>query len=154
MPRTSKQFLKAAAAARAAKAHKSANQTQKESEKGPTTEVLDSDSDGNLDHMNVEDRCGWDGDVNCQASDESADGGYSESDKVELQELEGVELLQSLELCLTREHKLLRKFSLKEWGQAEKKRGLGYNGLSARTKQRHNQKAREKELKDAVMCQR
>jgi len=78
--------------------------------------------------------------------------------------LEGTELLQSLELRLTREHKLcaapvqylelLQKVSLKEWEKAEKKHGLGYNGLSARTKWQHNQKAWEKETKDAVMRQR
>jgi len=162
MPRTSKRFLKAAATARAAKVNKSTKQTQKES-KGPTIEVLDSDSDGNSDHMDVEGGCGWDGGVNFQASD-SDDCGYSESGEVELQELEGAELLRSLELRLTREHELraapvqyselLRKVSLKEWEKAEKKRGLGYNGLSARTKRRHNQKAREKETKDAVMRQR
>jgi len=64
MPRTSKRFLKAAATACAAKVNKSTKQTQKES-KGPTIEVLDSDLDGNLDHMDIEDRC-WRAQNSCK----------------------------------------------------------------------------------------
>ena len=163
MSRTSKRFLKAAAAARAAKANKSAEPTQKDSKRA-AIEILDSnsDSDGNSDHTEVESKCGWDGDVN-QAG-ESDDDDYSSDSGEELQELEGIELLQSLELCSTKEKELqaasaqylelLRNVSQKEWEKAETNRGLGYSGLSVRTKRRHNQKAREKEANDAVMRQR
>ena len=72
-------------------------------------------------------------------------------DEDEIEELDGDELLESL--CLQDEHnsRVFKKFehaydiilkpkSKKEWEVVEKNRGLGYNGLSKRSRQRHERK--------------
>jgi len=174
MPHTSKRFLKAAATARAGKVHK------KEAVKnvsGSSIELMDStsESEGPVSKAGVTDKaetveCGWDGTVNHQpkAFHSSCDGSEwdpsSDESELEVLELEGEELLQSLGQCITKEQELLTApmpfkrlrigISASEWEKAEKNRHLGYNGLSTRTRQRHEHRAREKETRDAVQRQR
>ncbi|KAI6038742.1 hypothetical protein EDC04DRAFT_2603669 [Pisolithus marmoratus] len=86
------------------------------------------------------DQCSWDGRVSCLAHDTAASDDDSHSE-VEVWELEGAELLQSLQLHFKKENELLTTptpyqllwngTSPREWDKAEKNCHLGYNGLSA-----------------------
>lgn len=84
------------------------------------------------------------------------------SSEDEFSELEGEELVESLRRRQEHEADLVEEVSGyeklansrltgREWRKAENSRKLGYNGLSARTKRFHAQKAREKEKVDAEM---
>jgi hypothetical protein len=82
----------------------------------------------------------------------------TESD-FEVSDLEKEELLKSPGLHLEKELQLLtmptpyekvRTSTTQQWENAEKTRGLGYNGLSARTRRRQDQKARSKEKHDEL----
>ena len=174
MPHTSKQSLKAAATACAGKVRKKEAQKNVSS----TIELVDSmsEGEGTVGGAGVTDKaseaeCGWDGTVNYQPEPfhSSNEGGReaepsSDESEPEVLELEGKELLQSLGQCITKERELLTAptpfkrlqigMSASEWEKAEKNRHLGYNGLSAGTRQRHEQRAREKETRDAVQRQR
>jgi hypothetical protein len=126
---------------------------------------------------------GWTGGVNYVPSDSDSDdedwkdtdwdgpdGGGAESndnDNEDLEDLEGGDLLDGLrnkwELLQQEledlakptpyEH-ILKKTRAKEWKKAETKRGLGYNGLSARRKREIAQQLREKEEQDKVTRER
>ena len=174
VPRTSKWFLKVAATARAGKVHKKEAQINVSS----TIELVDSTSkgEGTVGGAGVTDKaseaeCSWDGTVNYQPEPfhSSNEGGHeaelsSDESELEVLELEGKELLQSLGQCITKERELLTPptpfkrlrigMSASECEKAEKNRHLGYNDLSARMRQRHEQRACEKETRDAVQCQR
>ncbi|KAJ7708564.1 hypothetical protein B0H14DRAFT_2646573 [Mycena olivaceomarginata] len=107
-----------------------------------------------------ENECSWDGGVNHSISDsgsdwnstENSDHANSDSDS-DLSELEGPDLVQSLQTQLEQEiHALGRAtayetinapISTKNWRQAEANRALGYTGNSDRTKRRREKKARD-----------
>ena len=85
-----------------------------------------------------------------------------DSSEDEFSELEGKELVESLQRRQEHEAELVEevtgygkvassRLTGTEWRKAESSRKLGYNGLSARTKRFHAQKAREKEKVDAEM---
>jgi hypothetical protein len=126
---------------------------------------------------------GWTGGVNHVLSDseddetweethsvtDSLDSAESEIDSdedLDLEELEGQDLVEGLKKCwelelelqmltqLTPYELLLEKRTSQEWKNAEAKRGLGYNGLSDRRKREINQKLREKEEQDKVTRER
>jgi hypothetical protein len=129
-------------------------------------------SDGAVSNLllDSDDECGWDGTVNHVPTSESdSDSDFepgsstdteSESDlDIEVLDLEGEELLKSLGLRLEKELELLTMLTSYEkiqdgaaqrWAKAETNRNLGYNGLSARTRCRQEQKARSKDKSDAV----
>ena len=89
---------------------------------------------------------------------------YSEDD---LDDLEGEELIESLQKEIEHEISLLEELNTtpyekisqvnlttKKWKNVEKKRGFGYNGHAERTQRKHRQRAREKAEKDAVTRKR
>ncbi|KAF8977234.1 hypothetical protein BDQ17DRAFT_1440745 [Cyathus striatus] len=121
------------------------------------------------------DECAWDGTVNHWASEnDSDDSDYWESEdstsssgsetdsEDEFFELEGEELVKSLERQVWHEVEELeqchvtgyeaiqRKISKKEWKIAEQLQ-VTYTGNSDQSKQRHNKKARDKEVADSVL---
>ena len=79
----------------------------------------------------------------------------------EFSELEGDELLESLQQQAAEEATLLQKpmpyeelkreVSGQEWKTAEAKRGFGYTGNSGRTKRRQEKAARDKSEEDAKL---
>ncbi|KAI6123205.1 hypothetical protein EDD16DRAFT_1691577 [Pisolithus croceorrhizus] len=125
MPHTSKHLLKAAATACATKACKQAG--PKNAGSPVVAELLNSMDVSEL-HLGLDDS------------------------ELEVWELEGEELLQSLGLQVMNKQELLTTPGLYKRLQDEKNWHLGYNGLSMRTRQQHGQKACEKEKEDAVLC--
>jgi hypothetical protein len=107
----------------------------------------------------------WTGGVNHHVSSESdsdSDFGLSTSEsesEEEFSELEGDDLLESLQRQAAEEAELLKKptpyeelkrnIQAPEWKKAEAKRGFGYTGNSGRTKRRHEKVARDKGVEDA-----
>ena len=177
MPRLRNRFLKAATTARAGKSHQSESSRHNAgnlviellTDSGPENEAV-----SQVDCVDEAEtfECDWDGSVNHQPEDLQPSGeggtGYeseasSDESEVEILELEGEELLQSLGRRIAKEQELLttptpfeRLKNIPEsvWAKAEKNRHLGYNGLSKRTRQWREQKAREKDATDAVLRQR
>jgi hypothetical protein len=104
----------------------------------------------------LESDCQYVGGVNHDYSDTSDDEDWSDSESncsESLSELEGSELedsLQGLQAevsdldALSKFEKFLMPKSAGEFKKAEKDRGLGYTGLSLRTKQRREKEARER----------
>ncbi|KAH9014352.1 hypothetical protein EDB83DRAFT_2529309 [Lactarius deliciosus] len=176
MPSTKKAQWAAAARARAAKYQKR-NVEIVDSEIPSDPAIEQPEPDGN--HEPDIECTGWTGGVNYVPSDtdsnsddedwketdlddesDSADGGG------ELEGLEGEDLLdglqnewelqqqelESLEKPTPYEH-ILGKTMAKEWKKAEAKRGLGYNGQSARRKREITQQLQVKEVQDKVVRQ-
>ncbi|KAL4067270.1 hypothetical protein V8B97DRAFT_1919024 [Scleroderma yunnanense] len=103
-------------------------------------------------------KCDWDGSVNhqpeaLQSSGEGSTGYKSEASldklEVEIWELEGEELLQSLGQHITKEQELLttptpferlQNIPASVWTKVEKNQHLGYNGLSKQTRQWQEQR--------------
>ncbi|KIK17978.1 hypothetical protein PISMIDRAFT_14707 [Pisolithus microcarpus 441] len=148
MPRTSKHLLKAAARARAAMAHKWAG--PKGTGSPVVAELLNSKDTSELHHGVTDEaeaalECDWDGSINHHGDMMEYSMTGSNDLELEVQELEGKELLQSLGLQIMNEQKLLTALTLykrlwdgitpREWEKAEKNQHLGYNGLSKRTRQ-------------------
>jgi hypothetical protein len=112
--------------------------------------------------------CHWNGGISHIPSDSDSDSEFSwatDSDtEDEFSELEGDRLVESLQKQLEMEIEMLhqptaykmitKSCTAKEWTQAETKRGLGYNGLSVRTKCRNGQQAREREKGDSIARKR
>jgi hypothetical protein len=147
----------------------------------PSDSTLEQSDTDNIHNPAIE--CtGWTGGVKHVLSDTETDsndedwkntdlgGEGSESDEednVDLEELEGEDLLDGLrnkwELLQQElenlanpypyEH-ILKKTKAKEWKNAEAQRGLGYNGLSDRRKREVAQQLREKEEQDKVTRER
>ncbi|KAI6002451.1 hypothetical protein F5J12DRAFT_783914 [Pisolithus orientalis] len=112
--------IQVAAAGHAAKANKRAEniKTYPETDVGLKTLSSDTEREGG-----TADQCSWDGAINCLALD-SATSNDDSQDEVDVWELEGTELLQSLELCFTKEHKLLTTptpYQLLQHGARQKK---------------------------------
>ena len=115
-----------------------------------------------------DEECHWDGRISHIPSDSDSDSEFTWSTgsdtEEEFSELEGDELVGSLQKQLEAEIKMLRQptpyelitksRTAKEWVKAESNRSLGYNGLSERTKRRNDQQARAKEKVDAVTRKR
>jgi hypothetical protein len=117
------------------------------------------------------DECNWSGSVNHMPSDCSDwydSGNETKSDSEDFVELEGNELVESmnqiqgsiqyeLEVALkeTMTYEVFNEMKLtpKEWAMAENKRGFGYSGNSSRTQRRKGQQARQKADKDAELRQ-
>ena len=177
MPRTSKWLLKAAASACAAKACKREDTCLPNDV--AASEVRENESDNQAAELSIQvtdngdDECGWDGTVNwVPHSDQGGNELEWQSSKpdssdseLEVMELEGAELIQSLGFHVEKEQETLtsalslyerlqRNIPPSQWKKAEQNQHLGYNGLSVRTRQWHKQKAQEQEKKDTVMCQR
>ena len=107
--------------------------------------------------------CQWDGTVNHIPSDSEdpdwSDMSDSDSEE-EFSELEGEELLESLQMRLEKELELLSvptpyekiaaPVTSKQWAKAESNRCFSYNGQSVRTKRRVRQQAWEKEKDDCI----
>ena len=121
--------------------------------------VISSDSDNETDFEVTK----WTGGVNYVFSDEdSVSEDDSEGEWFE-DELKGLELVASLEKSVedgtdklketqhTPYEELTRTVSWTDWKKAESNRSLGYNGLSIRTRQRRNQKARLEEQSNLKM---
>ncbi|KAF9502066.1 hypothetical protein BDN71DRAFT_1500217 [Pleurotus eryngii] len=135
-----------AAAARMREAKVTRNQTK------PNVEDSGSASDTKPDV----DMCCWDGSVNHVPSSDEEPMGF-DTDAEEFSDLDGEELVASIEEEMKRKGMPLplaiimqSAGNIEVWSSAERNRALGYNGNSKRTKQRHAQKAREKEDEDAV----
>lgn len=120
-----------------------------------------------------DEECSWQGGVNhiptdseweVAESNSTSDSGSDEGS--ELEELEGAELLNSLQREMEMVDSLVpaagrtptayelldpRKLTAKDWKKAESNRHLGYNGLSGRTQRRKEQQAREKAESDAQL---
>jgi hypothetical protein len=111
------------------------------------------------------DDCGYTGGINhCFSSDDSESASDFEdlededSDDESLAEFEGDALEENLQELLllqvafpapTQYEQIVAPKTKKEWGRAEKKRSLGYNGHSKRTKQRREMEAHQRsEMKD------
>ncbi|KAI6125291.1 hypothetical protein EDD17DRAFT_1511696 [Pisolithus thermaeus] len=144
MPHTSKHLLKAAATACATKACKQAG--PKNAGSPVVAELLNSMDVSEL-HLGVTDEseatseCSWDGSVNHHGDvTEYSVAGLDDSE-LEVWELEGEELLQSLGLQVMNKQELLTTPGLYKRLQ---------DGISP--KQQHGQKACEKEKEDAVLC--
>jgi hypothetical protein len=118
---------------------------------------------------NPDDECEWEGGVNhVLSSDSGTDWTKSDSDsdpQSDFSELEGQELVESLQSCLEKELEMLgsqtpyekvliRRLTLGDWKKAEGNRGFGYTGNSDRSKRRKEQQAREKAKQDEVLRQR
>jgi hypothetical protein len=171
MPSTKKAQKAAAARARAAK-------SQKKMVEVADPVVEQSEPDDN--HDSDIECTGWTGTVNYVPSDTDDDkddkdrkdtdldgGGVElesdEDDDNDLEDLEGEDLLdglrnqwellqqelEDLEKPTPYEH-ILKTTTTREWERAEAKRGLGYNGQSARRKREITQQLREKEEQDKV----
>ncbi|KAH9039650.1 hypothetical protein EDB85DRAFT_2181181 [Lactarius pseudohatsudake] len=173
MPSTKKAQWAAAARARAAKYQKR-NVESVDSEISSDPAIEQPEPNGN--HEPDIECTGWTGGVNYVPSDtdsDSDDEDWKETDLDdesdgggELEDLEGEDLLdglrnewellqqelESLEEPTPYKH-LLGKTMAKEWKKAEAKRGLGYNGQSARRKREITQQLREKEVQDKVVRQ-
>ncbi|KAH9018306.1 hypothetical protein EDB84DRAFT_1626781 [Lactarius hengduanensis] len=176
MPPNKRAQKAAAARARAAKYQKK----EVEVEVSSDAAIERPEPDGN--HEPDIECTGWTGGVNYVPSDtDSDDEEWKETDLDlddesdgpgndgggDLEDLEGEDLLDGLrnELELLQqelkdlekptpyEH-VLRKTTAKEWKKAEAKRGLGYNGQSARRKREIAQQLCEKEEQDKVVRQR
>jgi len=93
----------------------------------------------------------------------------SNSSDDEVDELEGDELVESLQREIEHEIQLLQEVeptpssqyerlktvvSAKEWEKAEQNQGFGYNGRGERTQRKQCQEARENAKKDKIMRQR
>ena len=158
MGRKSKHAIASARRAREGKARGRADGAQPHAKavcetSPPDFEISESDSE-----------CHWDGGVNNIAldSDSESDGDWqTDSDaESELSELEGEELVESLQTQLQNELKSLsvpspyevisQSHTSEDWTKAEGNRSLGYNKLSDRTKRRREHDAREKEKLDSV----
>lgn len=117
--------------------------------------------------------CCWDGTVNHYLDDDNGFPDWIEDedeDEDDIIEMEGPELVESLNKKFMEEletleaaarsqkptayENIMQRHTKKDWEKAESNRGFGYNGLSSRTKRRHNQDARKKEKRDAVLRQR
>jgi hypothetical protein len=120
-----------------------------------------------------ESECDWDRGVNHFPSDSDWDSlndsdwetdSSSESDFGDVSELEGDELVESLQAMLEAEmqilsiptpyEQILKPHTSGDWKKAERNRRLGYNKLSGRTQRREALEAREKEKLDSVARER
>jgi uncharacterized sporulation protein YeaH/YhbH (DUF444 family) len=136
-------------------------------------------SESEDDHDSDIECTGWTGGVNHVPSDTDTDSGdedwkdtdldggsadSDEDDNEDLEDLEGEDLLDGLQKkweLLQQELEdlekptpyecILKKTTAKEWKKAEARRGLGYNGKSARRKREVAQQLREKEEQDRVV---
>ncbi|TFY70750.1 hypothetical protein EVG20_g2243, partial [Dentipellis fragilis] len=125
--------------------------------------------------------CGWNGRVDWEyegveedwmdADSNAADEDCTEMVEFEMSELEGDELIENLRRgMLSEEQEFTRpdaevenneptlykrlaaqKVTPSQWSTAERKRALGYNGLSGRTKRREKKNAKDKAEQDARM---
>jgi hypothetical protein len=133
----------------------------------------DSDPDKPAEESNLDvEVTSWTGSVNnhLTSSDDSGSDFIdteweSESSENEVNELEGVALVESLQKEIENERNLLKQaadletpyekinnanLTTKDWKKAEEHQGLGYNGLASRTQRKHQQEAREKAEKDKI----
>jgi hypothetical protein len=120
-----------------------------------------------------ESECDWHGGVNHFPSDSDWDSlndsdwktdSSSESDFGDVSELEGDELIESLQATLEAEmqiisiptpyEQILKPHTSGDWRKAESNRSLGYNKLSGCTQRRQALEAREKEKLDSVARER
>ncbi|KAI6040989.1 hypothetical protein EDC04DRAFT_2602033 [Pisolithus marmoratus] len=150
---TRKRFLKAAAIARAGKSCQ--NEGSPNNAANLVIKLL-TDSEPENENVSKTDcvndaetfECDWDGSVNTQLEalpqSSSEEGRYeseisSDESEVEVWELEGEELLQSLGQCITKEQDLLSTLTPLErlqnipasvWTKVGMNQHLGYNGLS------------------------
>jgi hypothetical protein len=163
-----KHLKEAAARARASRWTRNAFETHSDSpETVPRTES-DEFSHGNSSpsHENTdntgwsltdsesESDCGYTGGVNMDMSDSDEEGSdWVDSDAESLSEFSGSELDVNLEELQQEAEdlrkpmvnwKIMERKSPKEWAKAEKNRGLGYTGLSDRTRQRREKEARDR----------
>jgi hypothetical protein len=94
-----------------------------------------------------------------------SDTSNSSDDEVDELELEGDELVESLQREIEHEIQLLQELeptpsilktvvSAKEWEKAEQNQGFGYNGRGERTQRKQRQEARENAKKDKITRQR
>ena len=116
----------------------------------------------------------WTGGVNNHLLSESDDSDSdfndaeweSDSSGDDVDELEGEELVASLQKEIEHEIQLLQELmftpyeristtkTAKEWQKVERNRGLGYNGQSKRTQRFRREKAREKAEEDKITRKR
>ena len=166
MPRKLKRWKDAAACARKGRAAARKHRVDLEDpepihpEQEPFNELTDEDNE----------RTKWTGGViHIPDSESDSDRDFDPSSALESEpgsdeefsELEGDELLESLQRQAAEEAKLLQKpvpyeelkrgVSGQEWKKAEAKRGFGYTGNSGRTKRRQEKVARDKSDKDAKL---
>ncbi|KAA1476311.1 hypothetical protein DENSPDRAFT_505648 [Dentipellis sp. KUC8613] len=125
--------------------------------------------------------CGWNGRVDWEyegveedwmdADSNAADEDCTEMVEFEMSELEGDELIENLRRGMLSEEQeftrpdaevenneptlykslVAQKVTPSQWSTAERKRALGYNGLSGRTKRREKKNAKDKAEQDARM---
>jgi hypothetical protein len=103
-----------------------------------------------------DEECEWMGGVNHVLSSDSefywTDSDMDSDSESDFSELEGQELIGSLQACLEKELKMLgtvtpyeqftqQTLTTDEWKRAESKRGFGYTGNSDRTRRRKEQEA-------------
>jgi hypothetical protein len=164
MPRKLKRWNDAAARARKGRAAAHKNHLEL---KDPKSVHPEEETPNELTNVDNE-RTKWTGGVN-HASDSDSDRDFNPSSASESEpgsdeefsELEGDELLESLQRQAAEEAKLLQKpvpyeelrraVSRQEWKKAEAKRGFGYTGNSGRTKRRQEKSARDRSDKDAKL---
>jgi hypothetical protein len=116
-----------------------------------------------------DEECEWTGGVNHILSSDSefhwTDSDTDTDSESDFSELEGQELIGSLQACLDRELAILgeqtpydklsqQTLTTKAWKEAEAKRGFGYTGNSDRTRRRKDKEARKKGEKDAILRKR
>lgn len=135
-------------------------------------DASESDSDDSVTLLTSTEVTAWSGGVNNHLVVSKNDSDFndtewdSDSSEDEVDELEGDELVDSLqreiehEICLLQEleptpyERLMTVVTEKEWKRAEQKRGLGYNGHGERTQRKQQQEARERAEKDKIMRKR
>ncbi|PCH37054.1 hypothetical protein WOLCODRAFT_157754 [Wolfiporia cocos MD-104 SS10] len=170
MPRSSKiQKARKAAAARArtgkqlrthASARKQSRASQAQVSAAQDVLCISSDEDdertswmGGVSYMISSDKDEDGEDLNDDEGNNGDDDGDDDDNDNDLSELEGDELHQSLEMAQQRKERnrdafsiLMRPMSQSIWKQAESNRALGYNGMSDRTKRRHDKKLRDEQV--------
>jgi len=169
MLHTSNHLVNAAACTRKARAKKNAvNDAQQ-----PPSDISNADMSSDLMHgvdigsdpPSDSEICSWDGGVNHYPSDVGETTHWnSDSEEEEFSDLEGDELLQSLQKAQEKElerlenvskptafDKMSQNLTSEEWKKAESNRHLGYSKGSMRTRRRHDLEARQKEEKDSVI---
>ncbi|KAF8150544.1 hypothetical protein B0H34DRAFT_678359 [Crassisporium funariophilum] len=166
MPQPKTTRKEAAAQARAGEVRKAAAKHDSDNENNMETSTEESETKQGSD-IECTGQSGGIAHVPSDSDDNASDWEYrdtdseaSESDGEEMEDLKGADLIKSLrkwyqlemeleELAKPTPYKVLMlKRTRKDWTKAEAKRGLGYNGLSARWKRKIAQHLQEKEEKD------
>jgi hypothetical protein len=175
MPRTSNYLVNAAACARKARAEKNAVNDNDVQQPLTASDISNADTSSELVHgvdigsdpPSDSEICSWNGGLNHYPSDVEKTTHWdsdSESEEDGFSDLEGDELLESLQKVqekdlkrlenvskLTAFDKMSQNLTSEEWKKAESNRHLGYSKGSTRTQRRHDLEARRKEEKDSVI---